>query len=30
LCAEHSEQQVEQILEVFAAAGRMTGAISGA
>jgi len=27
LCAEHSSEQVGQILEMFAAAGRMTGAI---
>jgi 7-keto-8-aminopelargonate synthetase-like enzyme len=28
LCAEHSSEQVGQILEKFAAAGRATGAIS--
>jgi len=29
LCAEHSSAQVGQILEMFAAAGRLTGAIPG-
>jgi len=29
LCAEHSGDQVGQILEMFATAGRMTGAIAG-
>jgi 8-amino-7-oxononanoate synthase len=29
LCAEHSSEQVGQILDMFAAAGRMTGTISG-
>ncbi|MCW2363670.1 MULTISPECIES: serine palmitoyltransferase [Sphingobium] len=29
LCAEHSSEQVGQILEMFATAGRMTGAIAG-
>jgi 8-amino-7-oxononanoate synthase len=29
LCAEHSSAQVGQILEMFATAGRLTGAIAG-
>jgi len=29
LCAEHSSEQVGQILEMFATAGRMTGALPG-
>ncbi len=29
LCAEHSSEQVGQIIEMFAAAGRLTGAIAG-
>jgi 8-amino-7-oxononanoate synthase len=29
LCAEHTSEQVTQILEMFAAAGRATGAITG-
>ena len=27
LCAEHSDEQVEQIIDMFAAAGKATGAI---
>jgi 8-amino-7-oxononanoate synthase len=29
LCAEHSSEQVGQILDMFATAGRMTGTIAG-
>jgi 8-amino-7-oxononanoate synthase len=29
LCAEHTEDQVGQILDIFAAAGRATGTIGG-